>query len=193
MTEEINNAEEQNYLDLVEDKNKESDTNSLSINTPMEVLQEKLFSENDIKELENIFNLFNLNIKKKSLIRTEKLSELQDLLTSNMFNRVTKHSDEFSNKDLLEYFRAVQDTINRATDTKTSGISEIQINQNQVNISVKQETLDADSRKRVADVIETYLAKLNNQNNNNESEEEIIEGEVIDNDEQEEDNKEIEQ
>jgi hypothetical protein len=132
----------------------------LTIDTPTETLEDKLLSAEDVDEIKDIINMFNLNIKKKNIIRTNKLNELQDKISDQMTQRIDKKAGEFSNKDLLDYFKVLQDTINKS-DNNLDGVDipSIQINQNQVNINVKDE-LDKDSRDRVADAVNSILAKI---------------------------------
>lgn len=133
----------------------------LTIDTPTETLEDKLLLADDVDEIKDIINIFNLNIKKKNIIRTSKLNELQDKISEQMTQRIDKKAGEFSNKDLLDYFKVLQDTINKS-DNNLDGVDipSIQINQNQVNINVKKDELDKESRDRVADAVNSILAKI---------------------------------
>ena len=59
-----------------------------TLDTPVDELEQKLVDETDIDELKNIINLFNLNIKKKDILRTSKLSDLQDKETEQIEKRI---------------------------------------------------------------------------------------------------------
>lgn len=85
--------------------------NSLQTNDD---LAQALIKAETEEELQKVTALFNLNLKKKAIIRASKLSELQDSITSEMSNRVDTRSAEFSNKDLLDYMKVIQDIIGKS-------------------------------------------------------------------------------
>ena len=137
-----------------------------TLDTPVEELEQKLVSETDIDELKNIINLFNLNIKKKDILRTNKLNDLQDKVTEQIGQRLEYNAGAFSNKDLIEYFKVIQDTINKADNSLSSiDTPATQFNQNQFNVQVNSnaDELDKESRDRVADAVKSILAKLEKQ------------------------------
>lgn len=132
------------------------------MNLSQEELSQKLLEETDISSIKNIIELFNLNIKKKDVIRTSKLNELQDKVYDQMDKRLTQKADEFSNKDLIEYFKTIQDSINKADMSLNSvDVPAIQIihNHNQLNIT-ENNTLDSDSRKRVSKAVQKILRAI---------------------------------
>ena len=133
-----------------------------TLDTPVDELEQKLVDETDIDELKNIINLFNLNIKKKDILRTSKLSDLEDRVTEQIGQRLEYNAGAFSNKDLIEYFKVIQDTINKADNSlSTVDTPAIQLNQNQLNVHITQkDELDKDSRDRVADAVKSILARL---------------------------------
>jgi len=124
-------------------------------------LEERLLNEVDSDEVRNIIDLFNLNIKKKNVIRTGKLSELQDAISQQMIERVEKNADAFSNKDLLDYFRTIQQTLS-ASDTSSDNIKvPVQIMQNQINVNVDNNGLNRESKLRVIEAIKSIMNKQN--------------------------------
>ena len=129
-----------------------------TLDTPVDELEQKLVDETDIDELKNIINLFNLNIKKKDILRTSKLSDLQDKVTEQIGQRLEYNAGA----DLIEYFKVIQDTINKADNSlNTVDTPAIQLNQNQLNVHITQkDELDKDSRDRVADAVKSILARL---------------------------------
>lgn len=154
----------------------EAEKNLSTLETPVDELEQRLIQETDIDELKNVINLFNLNIKKKDIIRTNKLSDLQDLVTSQIGERLEKNAGAFSNKDLIDYFKVLQDSINKADNSlDTVDTPAIQLNQ-QINLNVsKEEELDRESRARIADAVNSILVKMQNQPK--EVEEEIVDAE----------------
>ena len=127
----------------------------LTLDTPVEELEERLLKEHDADEVKNIIELFNLNIKKKNVIRTEKLSQLQDLISNQMRETVEQNADAFSNKDLLEYFKTIQETVSKADMSPDVKIP-IQINQ-QITIESDSDKLDRASKERVVAAIQAIL------------------------------------
>lgn len=131
----------------------------LSLLTPIGDLEQRMMEEDNFDELKNIIDLFNLNIKKKDIIRVNRLNELQDKITSQMEERLEKRANEFSNKDLLDYFKVVQDTINK-NDTTLENVNAptIQIHQN--NVIVENGELDYESKRKVASVVDDIMKKI---------------------------------
>lgn len=154
----------------------ENENNVVTLNTPADELEQRLISETNIDELKNVINLFNLNIKKKDIIRTNKLSNLQDLVTDQMGERLEKNAGAFSNKDLIDYFKIIQDSISKAdTSLDTVDTPAIQFNQ-QVNLNVQSKNeLDKDSRDRVAMAVQSILAKMKQPQLQGETEQEELE------------------
>lgn len=138
--------------------------NKLTFNTPIEQLESKILTCNDATQLQQVVDLFNLNIRRKDVLRTGKLSELQDRVTEQMEARIVDHADEFSNKDLLDYFKLIQDTIDKSGNIITQeNIPAIQINQQNVNIQVGDTKLSSQSREKVMDRVRDVLAQLQKQ------------------------------
>lgn len=141
------------------------DNTLIPINTPEEELEKKLFEETDLDNMKNIISLFNLNIKKKDIIRTAKLNDLQDKVYNQIDKRLTSKADEFSNADLLNYFKTIQETINKA-DTSLDAVDtpSIQIIQNQLNVVNTQEEdkLSRESREKISAVVQQVLKNLKN-------------------------------
>lgn len=148
-------------------------------------ITEKFLTETDPKELQSIVDLFNLNLRKKNMLRTTRISEIQDNIVNQIFERVNSRPDEFSNTDLINYFKVMQETLLK--NPAEGELPQIHINQNnQVNISVDNEGLDRMSRERVANAIRNILnqakGELISADNNgiiNTDEPEIIESEDI--------------
>lgn len=124
--------------------------------------QLQLRDANDKDDIEQILNIFNLNLKKKELLRLSKLSNLQDSITDQVEQRLSKHADEFSNKDLIDYFKAFQDTITK-TNKSADEIPVVQITQNQLNINVQPE-FNQDERQRILNTVRQIIAQSSKEN-----------------------------
>lgn len=128
-------------------------------NLPDEV---SLINETDPTKLRQLIDIFNLNIRKKDIIRATKLSTLQDKVVNEMSERIINHSDNFSNKDLLDYFKTIQDTQNK-TDTSIDNVNipipTIQINHNEVNMN-NDSMLSRESKNKVSQTVQKILREL---------------------------------
>ena len=131
----------------------------------MNELETRLLEEEDLAKVEDIIKTFNLYIKKKDIVRAHKLSELQDKISEQMQKRMESHADEFSNKDLLEYFKAVQtilDNSDNALDLKNTPT--IQFNQQNISVDVTPKGLDKYSRDNVINAVQAILSKYGSDN-----------------------------
>ena len=152
----------------------ENESKDLTLNMSISELQDRLLQENDSVEMEKIIDLFNLNLKKKDIIRASKLTELQDLIYSQMYQRIDKRAGEFSNKDLIEYFKAIQAALEKA-DIESVKIPPIQIQQNN-QINVSENVLSSkESRDRMKEILQDILKNVNQPKN-------IIEPQELEND-----------
>ena len=145
----------------------EKDKQELSLSTSQAELEQMLVNGNDIEELKDIINIFNLNLKKKDILRSSKLSDIQDKISEQIATRIDKRANEFSNADLLNYFKVVQDIINRSDNSLDEvKVPNIQINQqNNVSIDVDSaKKLNKESRDKVVDAVQSILAKYGNTN-----------------------------
>ena len=122
-------------------------------------LRDKLLQSKDPVEINDIVQLFNMNLKKKELIRADIYSELQDKVTDQIGKRIEKNSDTFSNKDLLDYMNSIQSILNKQGNQENNTIPTIAI---QNNLTINQsEELSKDSRDRIKDVIQAILKQQN--------------------------------
>lgn len=63
--------------------------------------------------MNDLVSLFNLNLRKREIIRADVFSELQDSIATQMSKRLEKNQDTFSNKDLLDYLNSIQSILNK--------------------------------------------------------------------------------
>lgn len=128
-----------------------------TLDSPIEDLENQLLQESDVENIKTIIDLFNVNIQKKNIIRTNKLNELQDKVYNQINERISNNADTFSNKDLLDYFKTIQETINKSDiSSEQLTIPQIQLNQNNVNFNIGTE-LNRDSRQKITEVIKNLL------------------------------------
>lgn len=126
-------------------------------------IEQKILSEENPDDLQELIDIFNLNLKKKDIIRSAKLSEVQDKIVDQMSKRIESRPDEFSNADLLNYHKVVQDTLGKADNSLESvNVPSIQINQ-QLNINnADTDSFDSESRKKILSTVNEILEELSN-------------------------------
>ena len=90
-----------------------------------------------------------------------------------MLKRFNKYHTEFSNDDILKYLQASQLALDKINKNATQLKDIPQITINQVNINQQEDTLDRESRERVADALKAIMSAMNKPH------EEVIEPENI--------------
>lgn len=132
-------------------------------------LSEQLINESNPEQLENIIDLFNVSFQKKNILRIQKLNELQDKIQTQIEKRLDNKIDEFSNKDLIDYFKVMQDSIIKNSDNaEMQNAKVIQIIQNQTNVQnnlQESEPLSRESKEKISEAVQSMLSKLDLDNN----------------------------
>lgn len=134
---------------------------SLPLDRRTASIAREIIAEDDIDKVKNLTELFNLNQRKKNVLRIMKFNGLLDTISDEMLERFEQKAGEFSNMDLLNYMQTIQSAIDRAQKSLdlVNETPAIQLNtQNNVNINVT-DTLDRESKERVADAIRAILQK----------------------------------
>ena len=159
-----------------------SDLNAESLN-----ILNQIIAAEDIDKTKDLTYLFNINQNKKTMVRIDSLSNLQDKLVGLLSNRVTERPDEMSNQEVMQALKVVQDIIERGTKQITGQNEQplIQINQqtNSVNVGDEAAGLNRDSRDKVRRAIMSILDNVKGTTN---TDAEIIEADatVINGDEE---------
>ena len=135
------------------------DTSNLNAES-LDILNQIIAAE-DIDKTKDLTYLFNINQNKKTMVRIDSLSNLQDKLVGLLSNRVTERPDEMSNQEVMQALKVVQDIIERGTKQITGQNDQplIQINQqtNSVNVGDEAAGLNRDSRDKVKRAIMSIL------------------------------------
>ena len=133
-----------------------SDLNAESLN-----ILNQIIAAEDIDKTKDLTYLFNVNQNKKTMVRIDSLSNLQDKLVGLLSNRVTERPDEMSNQEVMQALKVVQDIIERGTKQITGQNEQplIQINQQTNSVNVRDEAagLNRDSRDKVRRAIMSIL------------------------------------
>ena len=135
-------------------------------NLPSEVdsskqLLDKINGVTTSEELQDVANLFNLNITKKELARGLLQDELLDLVLKQAGERLKKRPDELSTKDLLDYMNAFQNNLAR-TQTYVDRVENnptIQVNDNK-QVVVNINNLSREGLDNVEDVVNELIQSL---------------------------------
>lgn len=138
--------------------------NADDLNQESLALINQIIAESDIEKTKDLTHLFNINQNKKTMIRIDKLSGLQDHLVDQFARRIAERPDEISNKELMDGIRIVQDIIERG-QKQVEGVNQtplIQFNQqnNSVNIGENGQQLNKESRDRVKNAVLSLLSGL---------------------------------
>jgi hypothetical protein len=162
--------------------------NAEDLNQESLTLINQIIAEKDIEKTKDLTHLFNINQNKKTMIRIDKLSGLQDDLVQQFARRISERPDEISNKELMDGIKIVQDIIERG-QKQVAGVNEtplIQINQqnNEVNIGDSATAgLSRESRDKVKNAVTALLGNLMKPTSNIVEEPKVIDAEVIEDDE----------
>ena len=139
--------------------------NTVDLNQESLALLGQIIAENDETKTKDLTYLFNVNQNKKTMVRMDKLSGLQDGLVDQFVKRIKERPDEISNKELMDGLRIVQDIIERG-QRQISEVDQpqplIQINQqnNSVNVGEGTTELNRESRERVKNAVLGLLQGL---------------------------------
>lgn len=152
-------------IDVNEDKSK-LQVASDKLDKGTEKIATKIIRSKDLDEVKDLTALFNLQQTKKSVLRTMTYNQLVDSIIEQMQERVSKRADQFSNKELLDYLKIMNEGIEKSQQQINSVSSAeplIQFNQQNNTVVVNQaDQLDAASRQRVSRALSSILAKMKN-------------------------------
>lgn len=143
---------------------------SLPLRRETAKIANQILEETDVDKVKALTELFNLNQRKKNVIRIIQLNELLDAVSDQIAQRIEQSPGSFDNDDLLSYMTVVQSSIDRAQKSvdMISDTPAIQVNtQNNVNITVNDDGLSRESREKVSFAIQQILAKMNALNSSN--------------------------
>lgn len=131
-----------------------------SIDNKLSSIADNIIEEDNLSDLKNLIQIFNLNQAKKNALRILKLNSLLDKVQDSMIDRFEKRPGEFSNTDLINYMNTVQSAIDRANKSLTLVDETPTITLNQVNVTVEDPVLNRESREKITNAINA-LMKLN--------------------------------
>lgn len=139
--------------------------NNQELNQESLELLNLIIAEKDETKARDLTYLFNVNQNKKTMVRMDKLSGLQDDLLDQFVKRIANRPDEISNKELMDGLRIIQDILERG-QRQVSGADQlqpmIQVNQqnNSINVGMEGTELNRESRERVKNAVLGLLSGL---------------------------------
>ena len=149
------------------------DTTNLNSES-LEILNQIIAVETaNTSKTKDLTYLFNQNQNKKTMVRLDSLSLLQDKLVGLLSKRVTERPDEMSNQEVMQALKVVQDIMDRSTKNITGANEQaplIQINQqdNSVNMGDGSANLTRESKNKVKNAVMSLLSSINESTTNTE-------------------------
>ena len=123
----------------------------------------QMLVETDSNKTQEIVSLFNLNQKKKTMARMNKLNDLYDLITDQAISRFTRKPDEIDNGTLLQAMKIIQDNVERSQKqiVNQQDTPLIQINQQTNELTVGDKTeFSKESRDKIKGAVAKILAGI---------------------------------
>ena len=133
------------------------------------ILDDIVKSEN-VEDIKNLTQLFNLNTVKKNALRINQLNELMDLANQEALERFKKYAPFMDDKDIANYMKVFQQSLTNAQQIVNSLDEKPTIQLNiQNNINTSEPTLSRESQEKVASTVKTILQYIKEQENKNQS------------------------
>lgn len=129
----------------------------IPLDSKTDKLAEEIIKEDDLKKVQDLTHLFNLQLAKKNVLRVLKLNSLLDKVSDQMIERFEKRPGEFSNADLLNYLTVTQNAIDRANKSLNLVDETPAITMNQLNVNLVENNLDRDSREKITEAVKKIL------------------------------------
>ena len=159
------------------------ETSSIDLTSDSFDIAQKIMQAKDKDELQKYTELFNLSMAKKNAVRIVKLNSLQDKVIDEAEDRIEKRSDEISNKELLDYMKALSDSIDKAQNNlkniDSSPMITLTQQTNTVNVTVNSEESLVRSRESKEKIINAVRGLLKLAQEANLPSQDIVETEVI--------------
>lgn len=118
-------------------------------------ITKQIIDEDDPQKVEDLSQLFALVSKKKNIARTNRLSNLLELIDDEVITRFTETPELFDNDQLEKYMRTTQQSIYNI-DNAMQNAPQIQIN-NQTNVNINSSGLNRESRAKVLEAVQEIL------------------------------------
>ena len=127
--------------------------NDLSLTSPREELETALAQENSTDNVQQILDIFNINLLKQGAVRALRLSDIQDRLLDHLEDELVNHSEDLTLDEIRKTFKVVSEAKTAAPPLTVEQVPQIQIN-TQINVASE---LDSDARARVLAAVNNIL------------------------------------
>lgn len=121
----------------------------------------QIIEEQDVDKVNDLTQLFNLNQRKREIARTNRLSNLLEIIDDEVITRFSAYPESFDNDQLVKYMDATQRTINNISQN-INQTPQIQINTQHNEVHINQSGLDRESRAKVLSTVNAILSSLQN-------------------------------
>lgn len=156
----LSNDEKKELAPISEEENRQ-----LLNKESLEILNQ-IITESDPVKTTDLAQLFNVNQKKKTMARLDKMGKLLDTIADTAIKRFTTRPDELSNQEMLQAIKVVQGAI-ESEQKILGGVASvdtplIQINQqtNSLNLGETEMLPTKESRENVMNAVKDILASL---------------------------------
>ena len=158
----IEEKEELKGEELPEDELLPAELDLLPLEQETDKVLHEIVKAETVDELKGYTAKFNLNMAKKNAIRIAKLQNLLDSVNDQAIERFTKYPSEFSNKEVLDYMKAVQEQINSSQQALEEAgdkpMIQITDKHSEVNINVENPALGTrESKERVINAVQALM------------------------------------
>lgn len=127
-------------------------TDEQSLDKASEDIIQEIISTKSSRDLTDLTDLFNQNIKKKNMIRLLKFNQILDKTSDEALKRLITNPDDISTRDLINLIQISQKTT-ESTTAAISGQTTPEIKQN-INVNINdEEPLSRESREKVINFI----------------------------------------
>ena len=123
-------------------------------------LIDQIIKEDDPEKLEDLTKLFSMNLRKKNLVRINKLTDLLELIDVEAYQRLADTPDQIKDDDLIKLMDKTQAAINNLENSIKEPQPLIQIQNNE--ITLNNSGLSRDSRRNVLEAVMSILNEANN-------------------------------
>lgn len=115
-----------------------------------EELNTQLMETNDPAEVEKIVGIFNSHLQKRSIIRQNTISDLQDKLLSQLSERIDKLGNNLTVTDINQTIKTLADASKYVNTPIENNVPQIAVTNNtNTQINIGGEELDREARERI--------------------------------------------
>mgnify|MGYP006886749825 CR=1 FL=1 len=163
MIDEVIDEKEQSN-ELIDTSNSNESNRNLLTQDSNQIVESTIKS-NNIEEIKNLTQLFNINSIKKNMLRVNELNELMDLANREALDRFKKYAPFMEDKDIANYMKIFQQSLinsqNIINSVDEKPIAQINI-QNNVITHENDITLSKESRDKILNVVQALMKTESN-------------------------------